>query len=70
MVKSRQELMDEALRLAAEIDQIFLAADHWNRGHPYEPIEIDPDGALRAAGVEARRVFASLSTPPTGLEVN
>jgi hypothetical protein len=45
---TRQRLIAEAKRIAREIDQIFLDAEHWNAAHPHEePIDPDPDGVLR-----------------------
>ena len=35
-------------RMRADIEQIFLDINHWNRRHPDEdPIDPDPDGTLR-----------------------
>jgi hypothetical protein len=45
--KTRQQLIDEAKRLSAELGQIFLDVEHWNRIHPEEtPIDPDPEGEL------------------------
>ena len=46
---TRKSFFVRARKLKAEIEQQFLDADHWNRSHPEEePIDIDPDGALRS----------------------
>lgn len=64
-VHALQSLLARAQRIRAEINQIFLDAEHWNRLHPHEtPIDPDPDGGLR-------RTLAALPTgDPRAREVN
>ena len=53
--RDRANILREAYRIKTEIAQIFADADYWNINHPNEePINPDPDGALRrlADGVD------------------
>lgn len=55
--KARLQLLSsEATRVAREIDQILDDAANWNRAHPYEAIDPDPEGMLR-------RLRAALPAP-------
>ena len=57
-MKTRQEIIDEAKRLRAEISQVFLDVGYWNT-HVRTPDEAeihpDPDGTLArlAASIDA-----------------
>lgn len=42
-----RDFYDRAHKLANEIAQIFYDAEHWNRAHPGEEINPDPDGQLQ-----------------------
>lgn len=47
--KERQRIVNEARRIKAEIEQIFIDVAHWNEHvrTPFEePIDPDPDGLL------------------------
>jgi hypothetical protein len=49
MEYTRQQLIDGAGRIRADIEQIFTDADSWNQNHRPEgesPIDPDPDGEL------------------------
>lgn len=47
MDKERQRLINEAARIANNIDQMFIDAEYWNSHHPQEkPLDPDPDGQL------------------------
>lgn len=47
MNERRGEWLARAHAVLAEIRQIFLDAEHWNRLHPEEePIDPDPDDVL------------------------
>jgi hypothetical protein len=59
---ARKNMLDRAIRAIAEIDQIRADCAHWNRMHPHEPIDADPDGALRRARASAQRVIDDLDT--------
>ncbi|MGE0363026.1 MAG: hypothetical protein AB7R67_20095 [Vicinamibacterales bacterium] len=60
MPKERHEILAEARRIRAEIEQIFIDAEHWNRIHPSEePIHPDPDGRLRRLAKGIDQMLAS-----------
>lgn len=64
---TRAQLLARAANLRQEIVQISADADHWNRLHPSEPIDPDPDGELgrmRAALERALAVEHTDSTVP------
>jgi len=42
----RSSLIERTKQLRDEIKQLFLDAEHWNRLHPDEVIDPDPDGEL------------------------
>ena len=44
--QERVDLLKRAVKLRDEISQIFKDADHWNRLHPEDPIDVDVDGEL------------------------
>lgn len=47
---TKESLMKRRVRLAHEIEQIFIDAEHWNqcvRQSSEAPIDPDPDGELR-----------------------
>ena len=47
MDAERQRLINEAARIANNIEQMFMDAEYWNRHHPNEtPLNPDPDGQL------------------------
>jgi hypothetical protein len=48
-MKQRHEIINEALRIRAEITQIFNDCEHWNNGvrkPSVVPINADPDGQM------------------------
>ena len=45
---NRALLLEQVRMTRAEIEQIFMDAEHWNRMHPNEAkIDVDSDGTLR-----------------------
>ncbi len=47
---TRESFFVRAQQNKAEIEELFATMEHWNRTHPEEePIDVDPDGALRSA---------------------
>lgn len=57
-MKKRHEIINEALRIRAEITQIFNDCEHWNnsvRKSNIAPIEVDPGGKMERnkRGIEA-----------------
>lgn len=47
MDAERQRLINEAARIANDIDQHFMDARYWNHYHPNEkPLDPDPDGQM------------------------
>lgn len=45
---TKDELFARARTLRAEIRQVFLDAEYWNRLNPTKvPIDVDPDGKLQ-----------------------
>lgn len=47
-VVDRAELFQRMRRHRAEVEQIFIDVEHWNRIHPdEEPLDPDPDGTMR-----------------------
>lgn len=57
-VPFESQLRARARRIAREVEQIRVDAEHWNRLHPdEEPINPDPDGELDAVYAFASRVL-------------
>lgn len=58
-MKSREQIIQQARQLAAEIEHLFASTAHWNRCHPHElPIDPDPDGELAALLADLRAQLA------------
>lgn len=54
-MKTRAQVIAEAVRIRGEIAQLFLDTEHWNSVNPTKtPIDPDPDGTLKrmAAGID------------------
>lgn len=44
----RQRVIRNFRRVRANMQQLFVDVEHWNRTHPHEtPIDADPDGQMR-----------------------
>lgn len=59
MTHMRESLLKRRDKLAHEIEQIFLDAEHWNtcvRKSHEAPIDPDPDGELKRILVSLRKV--------------
>lgn len=49
MDAERRRILSRVESNIREIELMFSDAEHWNRVHPHEePIDVDPDGRLRA----------------------
>jgi len=47
MDAERQRIINEAARIANNIEQHFIDAEYWNELHPQEePLDVDSDGQL------------------------
>jgi hypothetical protein len=54
-MKTRAQVIAEAVRIRGEIAQLFSDTEHWNSINPdKEPVDPDPDGTLKrmAAGID------------------
>lgn len=58
MAHTKESLLERKKNLIAEIEQIFVDAEHWNssvRAEHEDPIDPDPDGTLGALWASLRK---------------